>query len=485
MVVWTAVVGMLLAVIVVSCSSRSDARGGRAGAADVSTAGGDHSGAGRVTVRWFVGLGTGSQPEQIAAQEAVVKAFNDTHHDIDLKLEIVDNQIASDVLKERMAKGDAPDIIGPVGIKGANDFTGQFLDLTPLIAERKLDLSIYEPRQINIWRDTRGGLTALPFGVSPSFLYYNQDLFDRAGLPYPPHRFGELYQGKAWTMDALYKTALRLTLDAAGHDATNPAFDPVHIVQWGFNPQFVGEPRAQGSFFGAGSFVAEDGSAQIPAAWLAEWQWYHDLVWKDHGAPNKQEMNSPLLDNGNAFNSGNVAMVFSHLWYTGSLRDDHGVGQSFFDLAVVPSYKGKVTSKLHADTFRILASTPHPKETFEVFTYLQGDAAPALLKTYGEFPARKDLRVAFLANLDVIFPQRADWSVAEASLEHPDIPSHEGPLPNSANAQSRIDRFGELLTTDPAADVPVEAARLRADLSILFAEASAPKAAAAIRGSRP
>ncbi len=49
-----------------------------------------------VTVRWFVGLGTGTEPEQIDAQEAVVEEFNASQDAIDLEVEIVDNTDAFD-----------------------------------------------------------------------------------------------------------------------------------------------------------------------------------------------------------------------------------------------------------------------------------------------------------------------------------------------------------------------------------------------------
>src|SRR5688572_23823316 len=49
---------------------------------DPTEAAGDDGGSGDgepVTIRWFVGLGTGGNPEQIAAQEEVVADFNESH----------------------------------------------------------------------------------------------------------------------------------------------------------------------------------------------------------------------------------------------------------------------------------------------------------------------------------------------------------------------------------------------------------------------
>ena len=91
-------------------------------------------------MRWYVGLGTGAQPEQLAAQRDVVEAFNESHDDIQLEVEIVDNEIAFDNLSTQIAGGNAPDIIGPIGIRGSNAFAGQFLDLEPLVESTGFDL---------------------------------------------------------------------------------------------------------------------------------------------------------------------------------------------------------------------------------------------------------------------------------------------------------------------------------------------------------
>ena len=37
------------------------------------------------------------------------------------------------------------------------------------------------------------GQIGLPFGIFPSFIYVNYDLFDEAGLEYPPQEYGVPY----------------------------------------------------------------------------------------------------------------------------------------------------------------------------------------------------------------------------------------------------------------------------------------------------
>ncbi|HLV12547.1 MAG TPA: ABC transporter substrate-binding protein, partial [Trueperaceae bacterium] len=94
-----------------------------------------------VTITWFVGLGAGAQPEQQAAQDAIVERFNAEHDDIRLEIVYVTNEVSVTTLSTLIATGEAPDIVGPVGGAGSAAFAGNFLDLTPLIESTGYDLS--------------------------------------------------------------------------------------------------------------------------------------------------------------------------------------------------------------------------------------------------------------------------------------------------------------------------------------------------------
>ena len=148
----------------------------------------------------------------------------------------------------------------------------------------------------------------IPFAVYPAALYYNKDLFDEAGLAYPPHKYGEKYaDGSDWTFDKVKELGKILTVDKDGNDATMEGFDPENIEQFGYDLQWQ-DIRADWSYIGAGSFVAADGkTAEMPDVWREAAQWYYDGMWKDYFIPNDNYVNSDLLAQGNPFAAGRLA----------------------------------------------------------------------------------------------------------------------------------------------------------------------------------
>jgi multiple sugar transport system substrate-binding protein len=422
-----------------------------------------------VKIRWFVGLGTGTNPEQVDPEKAVVAEFNSTHKDIQIELEIVAVKTATDILSTEIASGNPPDIVGPVGVAGSNAFLGSYLDLAPYIKKTNYDLSQFDDEAVNFYNVEGQGQIGLPFGAYPSFIYYNRALFDEAGLAYPPHKVGEKYKmpdgtEKDWTVDTMTEVAMLLTLDKKGLNATEAGFDPKNVVQFGYQGQWL-DLRGMSSLFGAGSFDDGTGKAQIPDQWRAAWEWYYDGIWTKHFIPNNAYSQSEYFGKANEFNSGHLAMGHTHLWYTCCVD-----GVKNWDIAVTPTYNGKTTSNLHVDTFRILKATKNPDQAFEVLIYLLGPASGKLLALYGSMPARKADQAAFFAELDKKYTQGVDWQVAIEMMKYPDIPSHEGYMPNYQKAYDRATALQTLMYSTEGLDIAAELTKLQSDLQAIFDE---------------
>jgi multiple sugar transport system substrate-binding protein len=424
-----------------------------------------------VTIRWFVGLGTGGNPEQIAAQEEVVADFNESHDDIELVIEIVENEVASNVLATQLAAGEGPDIIGPAGFIGLLTFKENLLDITPYIESTGYDLSTIDPGLVDAYKiGPQGGQAGLPFAVFPSALWYNEDLFDEAGLPYPPANYGEPYvnadgEEVEWDMDALRDLGMQLTVDAEGNTPLDEGFDAENIVQFGFDFTFT-PGRGRAVLFGGCEMAQADGTAQICDHWREAWKWHYDAMWTDHWMPNDSYAASDLLAQGNTFSSGNIAMMPQNLWYTCCLPEELN-----WNVGAIPTYNGVATAKLHADTFAVLNNTENPEAAFEVLTYLLSpEVALKLLPVYGGFPANTTLQDQFQAEFLERFPG-VNFEAFLAGLEHVDTPNHEALMPNYAVADERLNAFQTLYGSTPDLDMDEELDKLEADLSVIFGDA--------------
>jgi multiple sugar transport system substrate-binding protein len=428
---------------------------------------------GGTVVRWFVGLGAGGQPQQIAAQTQFVNDFNNSQKDVYISLEIYDNKVAGNILKTQIAAGNAPDIIGPVGVEGLNLFIDQVADLQPLIDSTKYDMSKYPEAMRNFFKIGKGGATiGVPFGTYPSFLWYNKKLFDEAKLPYPPTKVGDPYMGKPWDVAAVREIGMKLTVDKNGNDATSSSFDPNNIVQWGFDSQWAdNSPTAETALFGASSFLAADGkTAQIPDSLRAGSHWFNDGVWKDHFIPTQNQVNSDLLAKGNPFSSGNLAMVEIHTWYSCCVNPAAPakpiVGDDF-GWAVAPAYNGKTTAKLHADTFSMLKTTKHPDKAFKALSALA--ASGALATIYGALPADESQQQPFIDSVNKAYPgAKLDWSVPTQMLANPDIPNHQAWVPDYAKSKAAWQAFGVGYRTNQSPDIDKDLDTLKTTLQGIF-----------------
>ena len=419
-----------------------------------------------VVVRWFVGLGSGTNPSQITAEQKVVNDFNAAQDKaptgtngmpIFLSLEIVQNTTATDILKTEMAANNSPDIVGPVGVKGRAAFVGSWADITPLAAKAGYDFSKYD-QNILKQLSTNGVLDGFPYAVYPSMIFFNKDLFDEAGLKYPPQTAGTQYvwpdgTKSDWTWDTVRKLAMKLSVDKSGKDATQAGFDPKNQTQFGFDFMWS-EGRRMGSDFASGSFVAADGkTAQFPDAWKAAWNWYYNGIWTDHFIANTTEENSTLLASGNPPSSGHVAMAEMFQWYDCCMTaSTPSKTIQKWDVAIQPMYNGAMSAPLDMDVFSIAKASKDPQDAFTALTYIaaRGD----LSATYGGIPlvgSQLDFYHQYIDGLlKPEFPQiyakggSIDWQVAIDMEKYAPAIHHEAALPNYVKS---MDDYSKIWTT--------------------------------------
>jgi multiple sugar transport system substrate-binding protein len=421
----------------------------------------------RVQIRWFVGLGTGTDAQQVAVQEEVVADFNASQDRIELVMEIIPNEASTDALATQIASGNGPDIIGPVGWGGSNAFFGQYLDLAPYIESSGFDTSIFDPALVDSYQ-TEEGQVGLPFAVFPAAVYYVPAMFDELGLAYPPANYGDMYEldGEevVWDWDTFTEVARRLTIDINGNTAIDEGFDRNEIVQVGYSPQWQTHVNYMASYrAGALRFVeGEEGdySVNYPDEWKEAIRWIYDGIWGDQPfSANGALSGSPEFGNGNLFNSGRAAMAITPLWYTCCLGEFRDAGYVFQAGALPLGDDGEYHGRVDADTFRIWKGTENPDEAFEVLVYLITDGADKLLPVYGALPAIPEKQGPFfeVKTNDYPFVTPETWDVFVAGLAYPDNPSAEQYQPNHTEAWNREQAFFDLILNTPPDELDFDA----------------------------
>jgi multiple sugar transport system substrate-binding protein len=422
---------------------------------------------GRVQIRWFVGLGTGTARDAQEAEKAFVQEFNASQDEIELLLEVSPGggvYGGADRLRPQIEAGHAPDVVGPMGKLGLSLFPGLWLDLEPLIEGESGALGDLSPSIADSWR-IDGRIVGMPTGVNPSVLYYNRDLFDAAGLPYPPHAYGERYaDGDAWTIEKMQEVAMRLTLDVDGNDAISSDFSPHRIAQYGYDWRWA-SGKGMAYLFGAGEVTDVQGNATIPDNWRRAYHWYYEGMWTKHFIPDGPV--SRGVFQGNPFVSGKIAMLHSHLWYLTRLVDVPFA----WDIAALPSYNGTPSVRWDNSMVGILNTTQHPREAFQVAYALA--TSLELLAVWGDLPVGEHLRTAYLAELGAKYPG-VDWQAAADGLGFLSVPPHGSIMPNHAEAYARFDDLRDSMEYRSNLELDAEIDKLESDLQALFAQAQGP-----------
>ena len=127
--------------------------------------------------------------------------------------------------------------------------------------------------------------------IETIILYYNKQIFDQAGLAYPPATAEE-----AWSWEEFVAICQKLTIDRNGYEASSPNFEAEHISTYG-----VAFPQSMlfllPFIYSNSGQVASDGGQKLllnqPAA-VDALQKMQDLVYLYHVAPTPSTPESML-----------------------------------------------------------------------------------------------------------------------------------------------------------------------------------------------
>lgn len=309
--------------------------------------------AGQTTITLF----TWVPPQEYRLNLQLIREFEKTHTGVEVRYINEPGGRAMDKLQVMIGAGKPPDVMSihgafviPLAAQGA------LLDLEPLIRQqRELNLSDFLPRMVNMCR-WQGKLYSLPRYTSVYVMFYNKGLFDAAGVPLP---------SDGWTWDGYLAAAKKLTKRGA-----SPAQD-----QWGCVID-VWSARAFPWIWQSGGEILDKKTMRClvnsPQA-IEAVQFLTSLRhrWKVC-PPTSQE---DYRETKEWFKGGRVAMFVSGAWDIQVLRQAENLQ---WDVAPLPKGKQPATL-LGMENYAIAAKTEHPREAFELFSFLLSPRAQKLM----------------------------------------------------------------------------------------------------------
>ncbi len=393
----------------------------------------------RTKITVMVGFGTGTDPSQIAVHEKLAAEFNKTigkKKNIELEFVTVQYSDSQQKFITLVAADLAPDICGPVGVMGFGTFIDEWLDIRPFLEKDKIDTGVYNKKLLDSLFVNMAGkqkLVGLPLEYYPSVLYYNEDIFDRAGLCYPPSEWGT----SDWTYENLIDTARKMTLDRYGQDAYSPDFDMDNMVQAGYNGTDWSPLRVWvGKYFdrdeNPGSLVGSaDGRIALMNSpeWKRAFKDLQDQVFKYKVRPSSGSYaGSALFGDNDPMGSNKCAMWECFSWMSYAYES---WSENFnWNVAAIPSLDGHVVSATNIDTFVMCKRAKNHDKAWEVYKWLYSpEVYWKLCKNYGGIPSMKQFERKWLKEKKAENP-RINWQVFVDAADYAGVPNNEAWVPD-------------------------------------------------------
>ena len=219
-------------------------------------------------------------------------------------------------LRATLAGGAAPDM-GWFGV-GIHPFAGVLYDANELLKGLKYDMSQLNQTLVNglTWQ---GKLLAAPIGINTTAWFYNKDLFDKAGVPYPQD---------SDTFDDRLAAAQKVSASLSTSDEKIWGVATVHYVAYWIAGMY------QGFMDDSGTEVVVNGPLGLESV-----QWWRDNWAKYEVGPRPEDYNrqdDPQFYN--SFANGKVAMIVYGTWGLEPIRR-HETGVNF-DIVEQPTAVG-------------------------------------------------------------------------------------------------------------------------------------------------
>jgi multiple sugar transport system substrate-binding protein len=303
-----------------------------------------------VTLTWF--MWSGSDAEK-AAWQKVADMVTAKYPDIKVQLDTAAWPDYWTKLPTLAASNTLPDIVSLQSLR-APGFASLMVPLDDRIKQDNFDIAAFD-KSIVGGLSNEGHIFALPYDFGPLLIYYNADMFAKAGVPVPK---------AGWTVDDFVKAAKALTKDN----------------QYGYSVGGV-DPFVAWAASNGASYL-KDGELDLTNPKLVDaFQSYVDLVAKDKVAPLLPSSGTPLGDvSRGRFAAGDVAMIIDGPWQLINLKNSVKFKIGLAPLPAGPA--GSITVSAGSG-FGISTTSQHPDEAWKAVQVMTGPEAEQFLASEG------------------------------------------------------------------------------------------------------
>jgi multiple sugar transport system substrate-binding protein len=250
-------------------------------------------------------LWNGFTERELGVIKQAVADFHGSHPWITVK---VVGGVNDDKIIAAIRGGNAPDVAQSFTADNTGLFcsSGGWIDLKPYMDKSKIDAGMF-PQAVQTYTEYQGKRCALPMLADTYGLYYNKDLFAKAGITSPPK-----------TMSELTEAAKKLTV-RDGDSFKVVGFDPAQ----GF---YENAPAHYGPLFGA-AWVDGDNKSVIAKqpGWTEFMNWQKGLI-DFYGFDKLRRWQAGAGDEfsaQNAFERGKLAMAIDGEYRTAFIKAEH------------------------------------------------------------------------------------------------------------------------------------------------------------------
>jgi multiple sugar transport system substrate-binding protein len=357
------------------------------------------------------------EPEELKAYRAVITAFRNEEPDVRVKLiEASDRDDLLARLSTSFAGGVPPDLF-LLNYR----FYGQFAarDVLEPIQGRLEDSDAFEeddfyPQALEAFRRD-GELICLPQNISSLVVYYNRDLFRRAGVPEPK---------PGWTWEEMVEKAIKLTRDKDGDGnideyglGVEPSIIRLAPFVWSMGGDLVDDEEKPTRF----TLDTPEGLGAMQAFFALRDQ--HLVI------PSDQEREAE--DEETRFLNGRLAMVFSSRRSTPSFRT---ITAFDWDIAPLPKHE-EPAGILHSDAYCLTEASEAKDTAWKFMEFALGPEGQRITAQSGRtVPSLKEVAESdafldpsakpansrvFLDTIDVIrrVPNISTWPEIEDAAE--------------------------------------------------------------------